>query len=266
MALLTTADITALTPGVDQAQSAAIAALQERVQDWCESPQGAGRPLELAEHRQIIRVNFTETQFTQLHRVPVVATPAPVIELRTGGPGQWTAMNESAYSVDLITGEVELWLTTNNSFQFSFDGWGANSLSPATTEIRATYTSGWDFSLNFDDAAIDPMAKRIKAQAALLLQLLWTAEGGTEQYTATGLTASSGATNTGSGALRSVQVNDEYRLDYYDSATTTTGGSNTTRVSASGMAADDELVTAIHNILYPLRKLQPRQSTAFGGF
>ena len=56
MPILTAVDLAELAPGVDQAQSGSISALLRRVQAWCESNLGAGRPLEAEQHREIIRV------------------------------------------------------------------------------------------------------------------------------------------------------------------------------------------------------------------
>ena len=249
MAILTAADLTALAPGINQSQPGAIAGLLLRVQEWCEGPLGAGRPLEQVQHREILRVPWSESQLVQLSRVPILNPPEPIIEIHQGGPGAWSPLSSTAYSLDPETGEVELFLLTTSGFEIRFDGYGHNqSNHVASTEIRATYTSGWDFSVS------SPIVDLMKAVAVELALFLWTAEGGNNKYSATALSQSSGI---GAGAIKKRMVDDQISVEYHP-------GTSSATKNISTLAADGELEKAISSLLYPLKKYQPRRIAAFG--
>ena len=179
---------------------------------------------------------------------------APIVEIRQGGPGAWTTISDTAYSLDEITGEIELFLLTTSGFRLEFDGYSYNQSSHlASTEIRATYTSGFDFT-----STTDPDVLAIKAIAAELALFLWVSAGGTNQYSATALTASSGV---GSGAISRETVADHYTIDYDTSATASSGSGVS---SLATLAANDQLKPMIANILFPLQRYRPRRTASFG--
>lgn len=257
MAILTAADLTELAPGIDQSQAGAIAGLLLRVQEWCEGSLGAGRPLELNQFTDIIPVAWTAAQYAQVPNVPIQATPTPVLEVRQGGPNAWNPLTESAYDLNLVNGQIELSLLTTGDLSYGFSDlhYANNFNSTHTTEIRATYTAGWDFSADFS-ASTDPVVRGIKSIAAELALFLWASAGGSNQYSAAALSSAAGI---GTGPIKKEDIDDHYSVEYQNS-----GSSGTAVKSFANLAASGELKKMIGNILYPLKKYRPRAIAAYG--
>ena len=242
MTILSLADLASLAPGIDQSRAGAILGLITQVQAWCESPLGAGRPLEITQHREILKLPYDRDSIMQLTRLPVLLTPDPLIEQRAGGPGSWESLPATSYSVDEITGEVEIWLTAATGFQLIFDSNYPNRLSAQTIDIRATYSSGWDFSNTTDNTVL-----LIKNVAAGLAKFLWDANGGVDQY--------STSTQSTTGAIASERIDNQYSVTY----STSTSGATATTASLATNNGSGGMQQAIGNLLYPLKRFQPRE-------
>jgi len=254
MAILTLADLADFAPGIDTTTAPlAVEALLARVQSWCESETGANRPLEVTSHTEILTLPIAQGILGQLACVPVLESPDPVIQVRQGGPGAWVAIGSESYSIDSKTGELELFLTGNSGFNFDLNsGVLGRGLAPATTDVRAIYSSGWDFTVN-----TDPVVLQIKALAAQLAQTLWTIEGGTNQYDSATLSNYSGV---GEAVVKRFESKSEATIEYHARGSQS---SSATR-STTALAADQQYLPMIANILFPLKKFQPRSFTAFG--
>jgi hypothetical protein len=124
-----------------------------RAQVTAESALGANRPLPLQQHTEVKPLN-RRLQTCQLSRCPIIADPAPTIEARCGNTvdgwgrthpaSRWQLLEATQYAIELETGRLML----HSDF----------------TEIRATYTSGFDFTQ--DD---NPKVQEIKTAVASIL-------------------------------------------------------------------------------------------------
>lgn len=129
-----------------------------------ESTQGAGRPLEQQSHTEILRVNRL-LQTCTLTRSPITSIPTPTIEARTGnfrdGYGRpvplmpWALLSEDDSVLDYETGLVSLSRYTAAYF---------GRLGTPATEVRATYTTGFDFTVS------SPEVRAIKSAVAEILR------------------------------------------------------------------------------------------------
>lgn len=123
-------------------QERAIASAQR----LAESNIGAGRPLELTEFTEMVPVSRV-MQSSQLSYWPIAEIPVPIISVRQSrttiygrslGTSQWIDVDPENYILD-PDGRVH--------FQLEWSGWGRIGPS-GFDEVRARYTSGFDFSLN----------------------------------------------------------------------------------------------------------------------
>ena len=131
MAILTADDAAIYFPSLGLSGDALDGALLA-AQRLAESIKGAGRSLELTAYTEIKKVN-RNLQTVQLSYWPIAASPAPTIETRYAnitdrhhrgsGTGKWYAREADTYILD-ATGKLNL----------------------AVTEVRATYTAGFDFT------------------------------------------------------------------------------------------------------------------------
>ena len=129
-----------------------------------ESVQGAGRPLEQQSHTELLRLNRL-LQTCTLTRSPIVETPAPIIEARTGnfrdGFGRpvplapWATLSSDDYVLDYETGLLSLSRYTASYF---------GRIGTPATEVRATYTAGFDFAVD------TPEVRAIKIAVASILR------------------------------------------------------------------------------------------------
>lgn len=150
--ILTSADKLLYFPDLNLSGSYLSAAIL-RAQVTAEGALGANRPLSLQQYTEIKPLN-RRLQTCQLSRCPIVANPTPTIEARCGntvdGWGRthpatrWQLLEAAQYRIEFETGRLML----NSGF----------------TEIRATYTSGFDFT--GDD---DPKVREIKTAVASIL-------------------------------------------------------------------------------------------------
>lgn len=161
--ILTEADKAIYFPEVALTGSSLLGAIY-RACVIAESVQGAGRPLEQQSHTEVLRLNRL-LQTCTLTRSPIASTPAPVIEARTGnfrdGFGRpvplmsWATLNTDDYGLDYETGLVFL-----SRFTPSYFG----RLGTPATEVRATYTAGFDFATD------TPEVRTIKSAVAEILR------------------------------------------------------------------------------------------------
>ncbi len=150
--MLTSADKALYFPDLNLSGSYLNAALL-RAQVMAEGALGANRPLSLQQYTEVKPLN-QRLQTCQLSRCPIAADPTPTIEARYGntvdGWGRthlatrWQLLEATQYTIEFETGRLML----NGNF----------------TEIRATYTSGFDFTQ--DD---DPKVQAIKTAVASIL-------------------------------------------------------------------------------------------------
>lgn len=143
MAILEVNDFFGVDLSADQMQALIVSA-----QRMAESALGAGRPLETTEFSQILPVAKV-MQTAQLSYWPIADTPTPVIEIRQAtttiygrsqGTSDWYTLDESQYILD-DTGKLHL--------NRGHAGSGFNRSATFTAdEVRATYTSGFDFSVS----------------------------------------------------------------------------------------------------------------------
>lgn len=158
--ILTAADKPLYFPDCPLSGSALTAAIA-RAQMTAESAKGANRPLELQAFSEIRPISRT-SQTCQLSRFPVVELPAPVLKARSRGfkdgfgriapATDWQALSADSYTIDYETGAVHL---VHTSF-----GRGWNT---PLTELQATYSSGFDFSI------VTPETQAIKSAVATIL-------------------------------------------------------------------------------------------------
>lgn len=116
-------------------------------QRLAESTLGAGRPLEITEFVDLLPVNKV-MQTAQLKYWPVLTSPAPIIEVRQSstltygrshGTSQWTQIDADEYILD-ESGKIHLKIGYSNT------GFNRSTLLQSD-EVRATYSSGLDFSV-----------------------------------------------------------------------------------------------------------------------
>lgn len=112
-----------------------------RAQTIAESNLGAGRPLESQQYTEILSVNSTFNS-CQLSYYPVSTSSLLLFEIRysstvdgfgrVSNQSQWVVLTQSQYQIDYETGRLQL-------FSYSLS-------SRSKTEVRATYTSGFNFN------------------------------------------------------------------------------------------------------------------------
>ena len=146
MAILTADDAAIYFPSLGLSGDALDGALLA-AQRLAESIKGAGRSLELTAYTEIKKVN-RNLQTVQLSYWPIAASPAPTIETRYAnitdrhhrgsGTGKWYAREADTYILD-ATGKLNLAVTEADE---DFQRLGAFH----ATEVRATYTAGFDFT------------------------------------------------------------------------------------------------------------------------
>lgn len=148
---------------------AAIAYLQLAM----EGPSGANRPLEVTSFTETLPVNV-QLQTVRLSYLPVLSSPAPVFQIRTGNYlnrlynpvslSNWQTLQSGQYVFDQLTGQISL--------NFSLPSFG-RAASPAT-ELKATYSSGYNFSSKTDK---DVLALKAIAGKILEYQQSTAAQG-----------------------------------------------------------------------------------------
>lgn len=139
MAFLTEDDLCTYAPSADVDDSSIIFA-QATIEAWL------GYPLEQAERVEILKLT-TRSKTAQLSYWPIASTPTPVIEVRQGNERDrldrqsvvtdWFTLATSDYILD-DTGKLSLNIL-NSAVTFGFN-------LNYSTEVRATYTAGVDFS------------------------------------------------------------------------------------------------------------------------
>lgn len=149
MPILSEVDKSVYFPDITLTGNALVGAIL-RAQMLAESNMGCDRPLEKQAYSEILRVHSNQT--TWLTRLPIDLSQPIIIIARTGGyrdkfgrsvpKSAWFPLVEADYAV-LSSGEVNLDLSCS--------------------EIRATYTTGFDFNLDTPDV------RRIKSAVAEVL-------------------------------------------------------------------------------------------------
>lgn len=143
MSILTEIDRAIYFPDVPL-QGEALDGLIQRAQMLAEGPQGANRPLEITPFKEIVRMNVS-LQTARLTFAPLALTPAPVVEARrkthrdnfgrVHPTTAWVTLTEGeGYIIDEESGEIHLSLDSQLGF----------GRSVFFTELRVTYTSGFD--------------------------------------------------------------------------------------------------------------------------
>lgn len=164
MAILTEADIAIYAPTIT-ATGAVLDAQIAIIQAAMESPNGANRPLELQSFVDVRKLNRA-TQSIYLRYLPIAENPALTVEVRVAhsrdqyhhlsGVDDWEMLSSDEWILN-ETGRLDLDAALNR-FGFSRQP----SKSASATEIRATYTSGFDFSASNPDTNL---IKAIAGQA-----------------------------------------------------------------------------------------------------
>lgn len=221
MAILTASDKATFFPSVTLTEDA-LTGLLTRAQVLAESDLGANRPLEQETTVELVRIS-KQFQSGQLARFPVLASPAPVVDVRVGQTKtpfgraipqtSWARLPNTSYSIDYEDGRINLFVAS--SFGFSVGLYYA-------TEARVEYTSGFDFATNTAEI------RSIKAVVGQLATYLWVAEGGA-------------APSSGTGPITRIDVDGEYSLSF-----------------GNGIYNNSDSRQAMSNILLPLKKYAPR--------
>ncbi|NEQ52173.1 MAG: hypothetical protein F6K11_18870 [Leptolyngbya sp. SIO3F4] len=139
MAILDESDLYTYVSNAD-ADEASIFLAQSTIEAWL------GFPIEKAERIEILQLT-TRSKTAQLSYVPIASSPIPVLEVRQGNERDrldrqsvvtdWVTLQSGDYVLD-PTGLISL-NTRNSTVSFG--------LTPNhSTELRATYTAGLDFS------------------------------------------------------------------------------------------------------------------------
>lgn len=139
MAILDENELCTYAPNAD-ANEASILVAQVSIEAWL------GFPIEQAERVEILQLT-DRSKTTQLSYHPIADTPAPVIEVRQGNERDrldrqsvvtdWFTLQAGDYILD-DTGQISL-NVLNSAVSFGF-----NLIN--STELRATYTAGLDFT------------------------------------------------------------------------------------------------------------------------
>lgn len=148
MAILTSSDISIYAPSVTL-EGDALTGVITQAQALAESSLGANRPLELTEFTEVKRVNRS-LQTVYLSYFPVAASPVPLLSVRFGnvrsrfgrpvGISDWHELSADDYELD-PTGQLNL--SQSSAF------WArAVSTGSVSTEIKATYIAGFDFTVD----------------------------------------------------------------------------------------------------------------------
>jgi hypothetical protein len=151
VAILAPADLATFAPGVSVATAtAAISQAQATV----EGPAGANRPLEKQVFTEILNVSSIRLQALYLTRLPIDFGSAITIEVRAGNVlqsygrpaslGAWQTLTADQYNLD-TTGQLSLNIGISG-FTGSRGFYRGRSQGGISTEVRATYTTGLDFS------------------------------------------------------------------------------------------------------------------------
>lgn len=197
-----------------------------QAQRMAESTMGAGRPLELTAFTEILPVSKV-MQSAQLAYWPIASDPVPVIEIRQAtttvygraqGVSDWHTLSADEYILD-ADGKLNLQRGLTGS------GFNRSALFNAD-EVRAMYTSGFDFSVSSYEV------DQIKGAIASIM-----VAQATEQY-------QSGASKV------SVDVDKDVKasVDYKGSASASSAAGDLTNLS--GMSLREALLF--------LRRFQPR--------
>lgn len=150
MSILSEADKPIYFPDVTLTGDALMGAIRS-AQAIAESNIGASRPLELQQYTEVRTINSARALLT---RLPIDPTATLILSARSGGyrdvlgrsipKSAWFPFQISDFKIDFDIGEIF-------------------TLAPQITEIRATYTTGFDFTLDTPDV------KRIKSAVAEVL-------------------------------------------------------------------------------------------------
>lgn len=151
MPILTESDKPIYFPDITLTGDALVGAIL-RAQSLAESNMGCDRPLEKTSFKEVCRVH--SNRIARLTHAPIIDETSDFhIDARDGGYKDgfgriipmraWFPLVESDYALDANTGEISLGLHLS--------------------EIRATYASGFDFSLDTPDV------RRIKSAVAAIL-------------------------------------------------------------------------------------------------
>ena len=135
--IFTAGDRDSYFPNVSQT-GAALEGLLVLAQSLCESDYGANRPLDYAQHGEVISIN--SSGFGYLSLLPVYPTPT-VIEVRESvdgwgrisGPG-WRPLATSEFELDYITGRLDVFVKSSDVKLFYYTGFDFGS--GATQEIK----------------------------------------------------------------------------------------------------------------------------------
>lgn len=232
MAILQIHELDQYAPGIDISNVAYTTALLARCQGLAESALGANRALEVTEYQEIhdLSAASTSTRF-YLYHAPIILSPEPKLQMRQGVPSKWADMNTQGYSID-NRGYVEVSLLLAGSFRLSLD-----AMFPRI-QVRAVYSSGFDFSATSNDVVL------IKSIVAQLAQIIFISDGGSAQLSAESLEDI---------GIEEFEAKDDSKVKYSQERTKTT---------TVNLAAEDKLNKAISNILFPLKKYSPRSVEA----
>lgn len=160
MAILTPSEKNLYFPDCPISGTGLVAAIA-RAQMTAESAKGCNRPLELQAFTEVRRLNRS-LHSCQLTRFPIALTPTPIVEARCGGfkdgfgrshpVTPWQTLTAEQYTLDYETGQLHLLASSELGF-----------VGLIFSEVRSTYTSGFDFSL------ATPKVLEIKAAVAAIL-------------------------------------------------------------------------------------------------
>lgn len=142
MAILTTNELPTYAPGIRRGNDADILIAQVAIEAWL------GFSIEQQERVEILSLT-DRSKTAQLSYHPIATTPAPVIEVRQGNERDrldrqsavtdWATLQAGDYVLD-ATGLLSL-NTVSSAISFGFR-------VAASTEARATYTAGINFTQN----------------------------------------------------------------------------------------------------------------------
>lgn len=165
----------------------ALTALVLQAQVMIEGPLGANRPLEVTSYTEAL---YMAGNAARLGYVPVLASPAPVVQIRSGPGGAgfgrndstdpWYTLDSDVYEIDTTLGEIRLqqgaagWGGTGGygyyapyAGDYSYAGGVSNPVEALPdSQLRITYSAGFDFTA--DTAEV----RQLKAAAAALVAYL----------------------------------------------------------------------------------------------
>lgn len=141
MAILTSSDKTQFFSEV-VATSTTLDGLLIIAQALCESVYGAGRPLDVTEYSDVVKVYSSGLAF--IKRSPLIDVSA--IVTRSSPQENWTLLSTDDYSIDYDVCQVNIKRLNSNW------GYSPRRNSPSQ-EVRIVYTSGFDFSTDTSQEA-----------------------------------------------------------------------------------------------------------------